>query len=156
MVLGSVLDWDSGSDSLAALAGVGTIGDTIGITAGEWYTTTTRISRTARLSSIGTVLTAVGQASITTPVSTAEPWGTQDFMGEPIPIQRAERDPAPSVDSIMGAFRDPFPPGEGPVLAAFTAAGVSMVVVAFMAVEALMAVEAVDSANEEIQDEFRK
>jgi hypothetical protein len=48
----------------------------------------------------------------------------------------------------MGAFRDPIPLEERAVLAAFTA-GV-------LVVGAFMAVEAGDSANEEIQDEVGK
>src|ERR1700724_2184702 len=51
----SLLGWASESDYLPASAGVGTVGDTIGTTAGESNTTTTRTFRIAGPSSIATV-----------------------------------------------------------------------------------------------------
>src|SRR5882724_8559663 len=67
----SLLDWDSALDYSAASAGVFTIGDTIGIAAGESFSTTTHSSRTAGRSSIATIL-VVGRISITPAIFAAE------------------------------------------------------------------------------------
>src|SRR5216684_2825958 len=74
---------DSGSELgyLAASAGAGTIGDTIGTTTGESSTTTTRTSRTAGPLSTATVFIRVDRTSTMGPAELLA--GMKDFMEPP-------------------------------------------------------------------------
>src|SRR5260370_41354406 len=67
-----LLDWDSALAYLPASAGVGTTGDTIGITKGGSSTTTTPISRIAGPSSIAIVFMRVDRTSIMAPIHATE------------------------------------------------------------------------------------
>src|SRR2546427_9173340 len=119
----SLLDWDSESDSSAASAGVFNIGDSIGITAGEPFSTTTRTSLIAGPSSTTIVFIRIVPTSIMPPVLMAETWGgMRHFIGPPPRTHRQERTPARSVDSTMAELREATHPQDSPSFAGFTEA----------------------------------
>src|SRR5882672_4078366 len=103
----SLLDWASGSDYLAASAGVGTTGDTIGTTTGESSTTTTPTSRTAGRSSIATVFVRAERTSIMAPTLRAEVGQDRDFTGLTPRTHRQAHIPEPSAGSAMEGVREP-------------------------------------------------
>src|SRR6266849_4782408 len=123
MVLGSVLDWDSGSDSLAALAGVGTIGDTIGTTTEGYVITTTRIFRIAGPSSIATLFGRIEGTSTVALIAAAAPAGDGSPMHPPSRTPRPECIPVPSAGSTTAGLRNPTLPEDNPALAASMEAG---------------------------------
>jgi hypothetical protein len=159
----SVLDWALGSDCLPASAGVGTIGDTIGITTEESSTTTTHTFRIAGPSSIVIVLIRVERSSIMARIFMAEVLaGVRAFTAPTRPTFREKYIPAPSAGSIMAEMRELTPSEDSPALAAFTAAqafteAVSAVEVSTAGVaeasteEAGMEAEATDRSNEVIK-----
>src|SRR5258708_6929473 len=143
-VRASDLDLVLGLVFLAASAGAGTIGDSIGTTAGGQSITTTRTSPAAGQSS-----TAMAS---TTAVFTAAALG--GMRASATPTQRPARIPAPSAGSIMEALQEPTHSKDDPVLAvsmeqaaeASTQAGAE--VSAEVAAEAPTAGEATDSLRE--------
>jgi hypothetical protein len=109
----SALDWASALDFLPAMAGVGTTGDTIGITTGESNTTTTPISQIAGRSSIAITSIRVERTSIT-PV---EVWaGMRESMRQG--VQRQEHTRAPSAGSTMEGLREAAHSEDSPASAA--------------------------------------
>src|SRR5258708_5434774 len=142
----SLLALVSAWDCLAASAGDGTTGDTIGTTTGESSTTTTRTSRIAGLSLIATVFARVERTSIMAPIHvTAILAGVRRLTGRPTRTERQERIPAPLAGSAMEEVREPTLTEDGPALADSTEEAASTVA------EAGTAAEATDSLHEEIK-----
>src|SRR5713101_4057774 len=138
----SLLDWASGWDCLAASAGVGTTGDTIGTTMGGSSTTTTRTSRIAGRSSIAIAFVRVELTSIMAPIHATEVLaGIRRFTGA-TRTQRQERTPAPSVGLAMEGPREATHPEDSPALAASTAAEADS-----MVAEAATVAGAIDSSH---------
>ena len=137
MVRALDLDLALGLDSLAASAGVGTIGDTIGTTtAEECVTTTTPTFRTAGPSSIVVTFVRIGRTSIMPSIDLAAA------------AQRLERIPEPSAGSITAELREATRSADSPALEASTAEAFTAVAAeAFTAA----AVAAIDSSYEVIQ-----
>ena len=150
MVQELVLDWDSGSDSSAASAGVGTIGDTIGATTAEEYvTTTTPTFRIAELSSTAGIFGRVEGTSTTASIDlvVAALAGNRTSIRLLRRTHRRECIPEPSAGSIMVGLREATHPEDKPALGASTVAEAAASAAA--EVEALTAVEAgIDSSYE--------
>jgi hypothetical protein len=107
----SLLDWVSGLGCLPASAGVGTVGDSIGMAGGESSTTATRSSRIAGLSSTAIVFIRVERTSIMRRTFTAV-----------ASLVMRERIPAPSVGSTMAGSLEPTPSEDSRALVAPTEA----------------------------------
>ena len=137
---------------MAASAGVGTIGDTIGTTTGEWSTTTTRTFRIAERSSIAVISIRIERTSIAVPILAAEVLtAIRAFMG----ATREPQIPAPSVGSITAGLQEATLSADSRALAVSMeeAAEASTEEAAEASTEeaAAMAAEAIDSSHEVIK-----
>jgi hypothetical protein len=116
----SLLGWVLGLDFLAASAGVGTTGDTIGTTAVELTTTTTVTSRTAGPSLTGIASIRREETSTVRPIFTAAALAGMRVLVAPTRTQGVACVPARLAGSAMAGLREAIPSEGNPVLEAFT------------------------------------